>query len=58
LKNCILRVKNSVYAGAFQLLRGRASAKLRGNIGDVQPADRDPHETPVASYAANVSFSI
>jgi hypothetical protein len=29
-----LRGKNSVCAGAFQLLRGRAPAQLRGNIGD------------------------
>jgi hypothetical protein len=28
-----LRGNNSVCAGAFQLLRGRATAQLRGNIG-------------------------
>jgi hypothetical protein len=28
-----LRGNNSVCAGAFQLLRGRAPAQLRGNIG-------------------------
>jgi hypothetical protein len=29
-----LRGDNSVCAGAFQLLRGRAPAQFRGNIGD------------------------
>jgi hypothetical protein len=28
-----LRGNNSMYAGAFQLMRGRAPARLRGNIG-------------------------
>jgi hypothetical protein len=31
-----LRGNNSVCAGAFQLLRGRAPAQLRGNIGSIK----------------------
>jgi hypothetical protein len=31
-----MRGNNSVYAGAFQLLRGRAPAQLRGNMSCVR----------------------
>jgi hypothetical protein len=36
-----LRGNNSVCAGAFQLLRGRAPSQLRGNIGSYVPIYRD-----------------
>jgi hypothetical protein len=32
IEKCQLRGNNSVCVGAFQLLRGRAPAQLRGNI--------------------------
>jgi hypothetical protein len=44
-----LRGNNSVWAGAFHLLRGRAPAQLRGRIFAGRPAARDLYRLEIQS---------